>query len=239
MYYEQAEFEIRCEWGLAAITNLAPSSDVVIIVDVLSFSTCVDIAVSRGAIVYPYRWRDNSSEELAERVGAVIATSRRSPTGYSLSPRSLLAIPAGTRLVLPSPNGSALTLAAGDKPTLAGCLRNAVAVASAAQRLGKRILVVPAGERWPDGTLRPAIEDLLGAGAIIKQLQGSKSPEALLAENAFASVEHDPIVTLRACSSGKELIERGYGEDVELAAQLEDSDCAPVMLDGAYRGQTQ
>ncbi len=238
MYYEQAEYEIRCEWGLAAVANLAPSSDVIIIVDVLSFSTCVDIAVSRGAIVYPYRWRDDSSVELAERIGAVVATSRRSPTGYSLSPRSLLAIPAGTKLVLPSPNGSTLTLAAGDKPTLAGCLRNARAVASAAQRLGKRILVVPAGERWPDATLRPAIEDLLGAGAIIEQLRGSKSPEALAAEKAFASVEHDPIATLKTCSSGKELMERGYGEDVGLAAQANVSECAPVMVDGAYREAT-
>jgi 2-phosphosulfolactate phosphatase len=235
MYYEQAEFEVRCEWGLAGIANLAPSSDVVIIVDVLSFSTCVEIAVSRGAIIYPYLWKDFASEEFAERVGAVLATSRRSATGYSLSPKSLAAIPPGTKLVLPSPNGSTLTLASGDKPTVAGCFRNAGTVASTAQQLGRRILVVPAGERWPDGPLRPAVEDLLGAGAIIKQLRGSKSPEALVAENAFVSVEHDVTATLRACGSGKELIERGFGEDVALAAQVDVSDCAPVLGDGAFR----
>jgi 2-phosphosulfolactate phosphatase len=234
MYYEQADFEIRCEWGLAGVTSLGPSSDVVVIVDVLSFSTCVDIAVSRGAVVYPYRWRDSTSEDYAERIGAAIATSRRSTTGYSLSPRSLLTIPAGTKLVLPSPNGSTLTLAAGDRPVLAGCLRNAGAVAYAAQQLGKRILIVPAGERWPDGTMRPAIEDLIGAGAIIKQLRGNKSPEALVAGKAFVSVEDDTIATLRACSSGKELMERGYGEDVALAAHLEVSNCAPLLSDGAY-----
>jgi len=238
VYYEQAEFEIRCEWGLAGVTNLAASSDVIIIVDVLSFSTCVDMAVSRGAILYPCLWRDSSSVELAERVGAVIATSRRSTTGYSLYPRSLLTIPAGTKLVLPSPNGSTLTLAAGGKATFAGSLRNARAVASAAQRLGRSVIVVPASERWPDGTLRPAIEDLIGAGAIIKDLRGSKSPEALVAEQAFVSVEHNTLATLRKCSSGKELMERGYAEDVELAAQVDVSDCAPLLVDGAYRNDT-
>ena len=42
MFYDQAEFDIRCEWGIEGLEKLAIISDVVIIVDVLSFSTCVD-----------------------------------------------------------------------------------------------------------------------------------------------------------------------------------------------------
>ncbi|HST03555.1 MAG TPA: 2-phosphosulfolactate phosphatase [Chloroflexia bacterium] len=234
MYYEQSEFDIRCEWGLNALTNLSPTCDVVVIVDVLSFSTCVDVAVGRGAIVYPFQWRDARAEEFARSVGAIIAGARRGE-GYGLSPASLMEIAEGVRLVLPSPNGSTLSLATGGKPTFAGCLRNAHAVAQAAQRAGRRILVVPAGELWPDGALRFAIEDLIGAGAIISRLEGTCSPEAQTAVSAFEAAREELYDTLAHSSSGKELIERGFNEDVRLASLLDCSDVAPVLVDGAYQ----
>ncbi|HEX9987004.1 MAG TPA: 2-phosphosulfolactate phosphatase [Chloroflexia bacterium] len=235
MFYDQSEFDIRQEWGLRGVEVLAPISDVVIVVDVLSFSTCVDVAVGRGAAVYPCRWRDESAGEYAEAVEAILALPHRvAAGGYSLSPTSLMGIPEGTRLVLPSPNGSTLTLAAGGTVTLAGCLRNARVVAEAAQGLRERIGVIAAGERWPDGSLRAAVEDLLGAGAIIHYLAGKKSPEAVVAEAAFVRVKEDLPGWLTQCSSGKELVERGFAGDVELAAELNASECVPILRDRAY-----
>jgi 2-phosphosulfolactate phosphatase len=194
----------------------------------------VDIAVSRGATVYPYRWRDQRAHDYATSLNAVLAEHDRG-AGFSLSPASLLTIPATTRLVLPSPNGATLSFATGTTPTLAGCFRNAEAVAHAARRLGRRIGVVPAGERWPDGSLRPAIEDWLGAGAIIHHLAGTRSAEALLAEQAFLQAAHDLPTFLKGCLSGQELIERGFTQDVALAAALNSSGAAPLLQDGTYR----
>ena len=233
--FDQHEFDIRCEWGAAGVEQLAPESDAVIIVDVLSFSTSVDIAVARGAIVYPYRWKDEKAVAYAESLGAMVAASRRGSAGYSLSPNSLLHIPKGTRLVLPSPNGATLSLATGDAPTFTGCLRNAQAVARAAQRIGPRISIIPAGERWPDGGLRPALEDLIGAGAIVHHLTGTRSPEAAAAEATFLHFRDALATCLKQCSSGKELIDRGFEPDVELAAALNQSDGAPILADGAHR----
>ena len=235
MTFNQAEFDIRCEWGEHGVRTLAPISDVLIIVDVLSFSTSVDIAVSRGAFIYPFAQKDETAQAYAAKVGAQLAGHWRSQAGYTLSPASLVDIPAGARLVLPSLNGSTLTLAAKPTPVLAGCLRNARAVAAAASRLGRRVAVIPAGERWQDDwTLRPSFEDLIGAGAVISHLAGSLSPDAQMAAAAFRAAQPRLSDHLKLCGSGKELIELGFENDVILASQLDASACAPLLVNDAY-----
>ncbi|BAY22014.1 putative lipoprotein [Calothrix sp. NIES-2100] len=234
MIYDQAEFDLRCEWGAQGVAQLAPISDVIIIVDVLSFSTSTEIATNNGAIIYPYQWRDDSAIDYAKSVQAELSKGRMSKAGYSLSPASLTKIPAGTKLVIPSPNGSTLTLLTGKTPTIAGCLRNPEAVAKFAQKYGSRIAVIPAGEKWEDGTLRPAFEDLIGAGAILSFLDGSLSPEAETAVATFYALKNDLLAYLKKCRSGKELIAKGYELDVELAADFNVSDCVPFFKENAY-----
>ncbi|MBD2615461.1 MAG: 2-phosphosulfolactate phosphatase [Nostoc sp. ZfuVER08] len=237
MIYDQSEFYLRCEWGAQGVSQLASISDVVIIVDVLSFSTCVEIATNNGAIIFPYAYKDESVIDYAKSLQAELAIHRQCWTtiGYSLSPKSLEKIPNGTRLVLPSANGSFLTLHTGNTPTLTGCLRNCQAVAEFTQKYGDKIAVIPAGERWKDdGSLRPAFEDLIGAGAILSYLRGSLSPEAEAAVAAFQAFQQDLVGYLKKCSSGKELIEKGFELDVELAAAFNISDCVPLLTDNAY-----
>lgn len=232
--FDQSEYALRCEWGAQGLAQLAPVSDVLIVVDVLSFSTAVDIALSNGAILFPYGNRDDGIEEYARARSARIADKLRTQSGFSLSPASLKGIPAGCRLVLPSPNGGALSLEGGGAVTFTACLRNSGAVAGAARRVGATFAVVPAGERWPDGSLRPAIEDWIGAGAVLAQLPGQPSPEAALAIAAFERASRNCLAVLEHCNSGKELIERGFGEDVVLAAAVESSGIAPRLLEGAF-----
>jgi 2-phosphosulfolactate phosphatase len=229
---------VSSEWGLTGVEALRDRSAVLIIVDILSFSTAVDVAVARGAVVYPFPYGEaDAAQVAATRLGAVLAQPRQATGGQiSLSPASLMSVRAGTRLMLPSPNGSRLSLACGDTPVLAGCLRNAGAIARAARRMagGGAIGVIAAGERWPDGSLRPAIEDLLGAGAIIHHLALPCSPEAEVARGAFRSAGEALRRLVHASLSGQELIGHGFEADVELATDLEVSSCAPVMTGGAY-----
>ncbi len=248
---------MRLEWGPAGVELLAAACAVVIVVDVLSFCTSVDIAVGRGAAVLPQRWApldpvgsdpaaasaqpvlDPAAVQEAVRLGAVPA-GPRDGNGPSLRPSSLLELATGSRLALPSPNGATLCAmaATGTAVVLSGCLRNASAVAAAALAVGGPIGLVPAGERWPDATMRVAAEDAIGAGAIAAALPpDDRSPEAELAVAQFrACGERGLGVVLAAVSSGRELVADGYGADVELAAALDVSTAAPRLRAGMLTG---
>ncbi len=239
MFPDQAPYNLRFDWGANGLAAVGPGSDVIVIVDVLSFGTCVDVAVARGASVLPYRWRDDAAAQYARDRHALLASPARCASGgYSLSPQSLLGIPAGTRLVLPSPNGSALSFRAAESAVVfAACLRNCEAVARAARRIGPSVAVIAGGEQWEDGGLRSAVEDLIGAGAVISFLPGSRSPEARAAAAAYEAVRADLPPVLRCCASGRELCERGFPGDVDIAAEWNVSGAAPRLHGDAFVDQ--
>jgi 2-phosphosulfolactate phosphatase len=135
---------------------------------------------------------------------------------------------------MPSPNGAALAFNLRHTTVLAGCLRNAAAVAREASRLGRSVAVIAAGEQWPAGELRPCLEDWVGAGAIVSQLPGTRSPEAEMAAAVFARFRGCLAEVLLGCGSGIELIRRGFQADVEIAAQWNVSTCAPSLVEGAF-----
>jgi 2-phosphosulfolactate phosphatase len=237
--FDQQPWDCRCEWGAAGAAALAPAA-VTIVVDVLVFTTTVDVAVSRGAAILPYRWGNWADPTIAEfaRVQQAEVAGKRNKTRYSLAPESFLDAPRGLRCVLPSPNGAqvALAAAADARVLLAGSLRNARAVAEAAQRLGTTFNVIPAGERWADGSLRPALEDWLGAGAVLRWLPGSRSPEAEAAVALFESHRDRLVAALASCGSGRELERRGHVRDKFLAADLNVSTCVPRFDGTAFVG---
>ena len=122
---------------------------------------------------------------------------------------------------------------------LTGCFRNCRAVAKYATARGGTVAVIAAGERWPDGTLRPAAEDLAAAGAIIAGLPGTMSPESAAAAAVWNFAKGGIGSFLASCASGRELVERGFEEDVTIAGEVDVSSTVPVLHEGAYiRGST-
>lgn len=209
---------------------------VVVIVDVLRFTTAVEAGTSRGVAVYPYRWHDDSAADFARSVGALLADGS-DLAGPSLSPLSLLRLGPDESVVLPSPNGSTCALVAAESSArvIASCLRNAEAVAAFLCELNEPVSVVACGERWPDGSLRPAVEDYLGAGAVLARLGGSLSPEARAAVAAWHDSRDVLEGTLFECSSGKELVAKGHIEDIRYAGAAGTSDAVPLLHDGSFR----
>lgn len=235
---------VRFDWGFAGARAAEGEAGALVVVDVLSFSTVTAIATGRGTAVYPHLWPSPDVEAFAAAHDAQWAVGRRKVSErhpWSLSPSQLVAAPTAERLVLPSPNGSTIA-AMGTGCVLAGCLRNATAVAHWLQDHGfgpadRPVTVIAAGERWPGGELRPALEDLMGAAAIIAafDVRHPRSPEASATEAVWPAHQQHVGELLRDCYSGRELLERGFPGDVTLAAEYDAQTTVPVLTDGAFR----
>lgn len=95
--------------------------------------------------------------------------------------------------------------------------------------------VLPCGERWPDGSLRPAVEDYAAAGAIIAAM-GRKdcSPEAEAAVAAWQLCQQQNLRPLYECSSARELTQRGFAKDVDLCLDVDAAKLACRLSEDAY-----
>lgn len=246
----EPEDRYRLEWGPHGLRSLASTCEVIVVVDVLWFSTVISLVTEAGAIAV-----------LDRRHGPSTETAAANPTELFD-----IALSAGRdqRLEIPDPNHAVMALAAADygaQHVLAGCLRNARATAGIIEHLAgpdAAVGFVVVGERWrhQTGPLRPAVEDLLGAGAIIAALDPSaavggtrSSPEAAAARASYLDAR--PLMTdalvrsttararreLRPTESNDDTTDGGHdpGEDlIMLASAVDVTDTAAVLIDGAF-----
>jgi 2-phosphosulfolactate phosphatase len=242
--YAQEGFRVGFDWG--PVGAAAVPGTIVAVVDVLSFTTAVTVAVDQGIDVYPYRWRDETAVAYAKQYDAALAVGRSEagPGDISLSAVTIRRAHGVKRLVLPSPNGSTITQQLGDSgaTVIAVSLRNRRAAAdwvNARRTDGLKVVAIAAGERWRDGSLRPAVEDLWGAGGFLSALQlEGLSPEARAAVAAYDAVADELPALLHDCVGGRELTQYGFAEDVAIAAEVDSSRSVPVLKDGKLTGST-
>jgi 2-phosphosulfolactate phosphatase len=200
--FDQSRYQIRVEWGAPGLARLA-ASDVVVVVDVLSYSTRVTDAVAAGDAVPLAEGRAAGAD------AAVVAEAASASGAY----------------------------------VLLGSLRNAAAVAAEVlaeqQRRAARtsVAVIPVGDAAGDA-LRFAVEDQLGAGAVIDALGAlgldHTSPESAAACEAFRGLRGAVRHLLTASGSGQALLEEGGREEALAAAQLDATSVVPVLRDGVF-----
>ncbi|WP_137844110.1 2-phosphosulfolactate phosphatase [Microbacterium sp. 2FI] len=207
--FDQHRYQVRLEWGIDGLVRLAPA-DIVVVVDVLRFSTTVAAALETGSVTGVAL--DASAHEVSLNGAAVAEAAART--------------------------GSVVLL---------GCLRNAAAVAAAVlaeqQRRGARtsVSIIAAGELASRDELAPlrfAVEDHLGAGAIVDALGAlgidHTAPEAAAAGEAFRGLRGAVRHLLTASGSGQELIDHGRRDEVLAAAAVDAASVVPVLRDGAF-----
>ena len=241
--YSQSGFQCRMDWGVRGVEEASSRGDIIIVVDVLSFSSTVTTAVHHGAIIYPF-----------PRVGDIVAFGKAIDAEVLLGRKEAreagkpsLSAPSfrdeshrGKKFVLSSLNGATCAKASQKVPALLiGCLLNASAVARVADKIqketGANVTVIACGERWRGDAedrreLRPAIEDYLGAGAILEKLTGTKSPEARLCITAFENAKSDLTELIWECASGRELRAWNFEDDVSYPSQIDTLNEVPILV---------
>lgn len=205
----------------------------VIVFDVLRATTTITAALQIG--VRQIRVFDSIEKARAARQdedsGALLCGEMNclAPAGFDLgnSPGAFLAERhAGKTLLMSTTNGTRAILVARDaKLVLAGALINADAVASVAGRSGLNITLLCAGT---NGQI--ALEDLLGAGAVIEALQKTSNAQinndaARIALQLFTQDKHRLGDALAGGQGGKNVLAAGLDDDIAFAARLNSSTC--------------
>src|SRR5438477_1587499 len=108
--YVQSDYPCRLLWGRSGALEACKRADILVVVDVLSFSSTAATAAAQGVILLPVSPEENM-EAFARQHAAQVAVGRGEVPArghFSLSPITYLHAQPGTRVVLASPNGAAL-----------------------------------------------------------------------------------------------------------------------------------
>lgn len=208
----QAGYQVRFDWGPDGFARLA-SSDVVVVVDVLSHSTATIATVAAGQTVTfdasePHRSAAGriAAAAVAENADAIVLVGALSNASAVAQAILDIQVERGDRV-------SVAVLAAGE-PT---------AGADAG-----------ASESW-----RYAVEDHLGAGAIIDGLAARgidhSAPDAAVAGESFRALRRAVVHLLSSSGTGRELAAQNRQDDVRAGSALDSTTVVPVLRDGEFR----
>jgi 2-phosphosulfolactate phosphatase len=196
--FDQSTYQVRLDWGLPGLERLA-SADVVVVVDVLHFSTRLAEALATGQDA------GLSAEELHEASAVCAAAATRGAT------------------------------------VIVGGIRNAGAVARAVQTIQERrqdrtsVALIAVGQADGTAGVRFAVEDQLGAGAIVAALTDlgidHTAPEAAVAAEGFRALRRALVHLLSASGSGRASADP---DAVAVAARLDAVDAVPTLRDGRF-----
>lgn len=208
----QANYQVRLDWGMPGLERLAPAH-VVVVVQTLGLSARAIGAAEQGganeAVAADADAADRVALAAAERGAHVVVGGLRNAAAVAAH-------------VLAVQHDRA------DRTSIA-----VVAVGQPAVVTGGS---TTAGENAPD--LRFAVEDLLGAGAVIAALGDlgidHASPDAAVAAEGFRALRGAVRHLLTASGTGRLLADAGERDTVLAAAERDAASVVPVLRAGVY-----
>lgn len=208
------------------------SRDVAVMVDVLRASTTITVALDNFNQVIAVKDKKKAIE-LAEKYHAVLAGERRGAKieGFDTgnSPVEIKNFN-GESLVITTSNGTRILEEMSAK-ALIGSFVNAKAVAKAASKIADdHIEIVMAGVNG-----RFAIEDFLGAGAIISNLTNYELDEMALSAYMASRDEkmvNEAVMNSRSAVGLKKL---GYNKDISFSIKKDIYNVVPIYKEGIIK----
>ena len=218
-------------------------ADVAVMIDVLRASTTIVHALAAGAqAVMPFTDAESVLREANSRGPSAVTGGERGGeriAGFDLDNSPLAynkdRVEAKTVLFTTTNGTRALERCRHAERLLIGAFVNLSAVASAAAGSGSSIHLVCAGT---DGEITR--EDALCAGAIVRQIVGSRAiaadadfklnDEASMCADLYSTTVADPAAlheALRASRGGRNLVAIGFDEDIRQSARLDLFDLIP------------
>lgn len=213
-----------------------------VVVDILRASTTICTALANGAKeVIPFAEVEEAraAREQEEWRDALLCGERgaKKLEGFDLgnSPADYTPeVVGGRSLLFASTNGSVMMSTAPPNATvLVGGLVNVTAVADKIAALNQTTVIACSGKFG-----QFALEDAVGAGAVISKLWERVSGLELVDDGAVAAqaiwdqYKDDPSRVMWQCRHGIYLIEVGFGSDLSLCSAIDTHAVVPVMRDG-------
>jgi 2-phosphosulfolactate phosphatase len=209
----------------------------VVALDILRATTTIAAALQAGVSqIRIFPTTDEAARAAADHGGRRILCGEVKclpPPGFDLgnSPDAFKPdLHAGQTLFMSTTNGTRAIVAAREaKLLLTGALVNASAVAQALSRHASNVILLCAGT---DG--RIAMEDLIGAGAIIDHLQhlagiDLATDSARIALRLFQQARSDLPAALSETQGGRNILAVNLPEDITYAAQLDSMDTVGIV----------
>ena len=140
-------------------------------------------------------------------------------------------------MILATTNGTkAFHLVSSGKGILAGSFFNIGAVAQRCLELDKDLLIFPSGD---EGNF--SLEDTLCGGMLIDLMTREEKESISLTDAShcarilYQRFENKLLEAFRLSHHGKELINRGFEDDLVYCAQVDMTDIVPVFRDGVIK----
>ena len=217
----------------------------VVVIDVLRVTSVIIQAMSEGALeIIPVPTVEETFQmaKAFQRGFILLGGERESKNipGFDLgnSPREYVADRVkGKKLILTTTNGTkAFHLVSSGKEILVGSFFNIGAVAQRCVELGRDLLIFPSGD---EGNF--SLEDTICGGMLIELItRKGENPISLTDASECAKIlyrrfKDNLLEAFHLSRHGKELISRGFEEDLAYCARTDAIPLVPIFRDGVIR----